>query len=56
MDPTSIIARWKGWVTAPFSSNVSVLDFVLITIISSTIAMLWTRILEAHLKVDEILP
>lgn len=56
MDPTSLLAKWKGWASAPFQGNVSLLDFVLLTIISATIALLWTRILEAHLKVDEILP
>jgi hypothetical protein len=53
IDPTSVLGRWvaqaQAFAKAPFDQNTGWLDFVLIVIITTTIAFMWEKILANHL-------
>jgi hypothetical protein len=54
MDPQSLLATWKGWLSQPFDEKLSIVDWLLITILAATVAYLWTAVLRNHLQVERL--
>ena len=49
---TAALMTWKAWLSKPFSPDVTVLDWILLTIFAATLSWLWTRVLEDQLTVE----
>ena len=42
----SIAARWSGWLSAPFDTQLNLTDWLLITLLAATVSFLWTLLLQ----------
>ena len=46
MGAQAFYMRVKGWATAPFSTQLDLMSFVLFTVLAVTLSYMWSRVLR----------
>lgn len=46
MKSNALYVRVKGWATAPFSTQLDFVSFVLFTILAVSVSYMWSRVLH----------